>query len=234
MHKKNEDSWHRGHAYYENNSVNEYMKGEEWRRKVAQERLDLIEKVIAKGKLLEIGCATGLFLDEANKHNWEVHGIDPFEIAINFGREHYPDIHFQVGSDLSFWNDEFFDVIVCFDTLGYLDNPKTAIKEIARLLRPMGLLFMTNVYPNRVFFENASAQSFNYYFEKNTLHRILEKFGFFLIRSQLRAKNLNTQKLYTWGWIKHRFFPLNRTYIMMTYTTARRRRKDNYENYDSR
>ncbi len=213
--------WSGERSFFGGSFAVEYTKGEAWRRRIARHRLDRIEKKIPKGRILDMGCATGLFLNEAAERGWDAFGVDISSDAVAYGGLHFPRILLRLGSceQLAFWEDRFFDVITCFDTLGYVDDPRSVLQEFARLLRPMGLLFMTNVYPERVS-ENPKGL-FNYYFPKETLHRTLESAGFTEIESRVESKDLNLQKAFTWGWVRHRFHPLNRKDVRMTYTEAR-------------
>jgi 2-polyprenyl-3-methyl-5-hydroxy-6-metoxy-1,4-benzoquinol methylase len=214
--------WSGDRSFFGKSFAVEYTKGEKWRRRIARDRLDRIERKIPGGRILDIGCATGLFLDEAAKRGWHTFGVDISSDAVRYGRLHYTGTLLRLGSSeqLASWDACFFDVITCFDTLGYFENPLSVVKECARLLRKNGLLFMTNVHPEKI--QENRRGLFNYYFKKDTLHRMLESAGFTNLDSRIQSKNLNNQKTFTWGWLKHRFYPLNRKDLMMIYTEARR------------
>lgn len=107
-----------------------------------------------RGKdVLDVACGTGygsVILLE-NGQALSVLGIDISAGAIAYAQERYSPRgpSFQVGDilDLSQVN-RLFDLIVCFETIEHTRAPKRALAELARLLRPDGLLIIST--PNRI------------------------------------------------------------------------------------
>lgn len=65
-----------------------YLEDIENLRKFARKRLDIIETIVPeKGKILDIGCAYGAFLKEAQDSGWQPVGIDVSQAAIDYVRE---------------------------------------------------------------------------------------------------------------------------------------------------
>jgi len=58
-----------------------YQKVREY---TVKKKYRLISKFASNGKILDIGCATGEFLNIFQQNNWTVHGIEPNENARNF------------------------------------------------------------------------------------------------------------------------------------------------------
>lgn len=99
-----------------------------------------------RGRLLDVGCATGIFLDEARKDGWLVEGIEPSghmrahalsAVASRIRPGVFADVEPDVPRDVvSFW-----------DVLEHVEDPRETLEHAAGLLRPGGLL-VVNV-PNR-------------------------------------------------------------------------------------
>ena len=51
--------------------------------------LDEIGKLKRPGKLLDLGCGYGFFLEKARDAGWEVYGTDLSEIAVEYVRRHH-------------------------------------------------------------------------------------------------------------------------------------------------
>ncbi len=104
-------------------------------------RLRAVERFQQGGKLLEVGCGTGLFLEEALRSgHWDVVGIEPSEYAANYARENlkvpiYQNLFGEV--DLP---EKSFDVIVMWNVVEHLAHPVEDLKYARRLLKDNGWL----------------------------------------------------------------------------------------------
>lgn len=54
-----------------------------------RKKFKLIRKSVSSGRILDIGCATGEFLNYFKTKGWETRGIEPNESARNFAIEKY-------------------------------------------------------------------------------------------------------------------------------------------------
>ncbi|HEY76441.1 MAG TPA: class I SAM-dependent methyltransferase [Thermoflexia bacterium] len=99
-----------------------------------------IERLQPKGRLLDVGCATGIFLHEMQLAGWEVVGIEPDPAAAGYAQQRFGlDVRVgrlgQVGLPSA-----SFDVITLWDVLEHLHTPWADLREIHRLLVDGGLL----------------------------------------------------------------------------------------------
>lgn len=140
-------------------------------------------------RLLEIGCGAGFFLKTAERSGWRVTGIELSEEAARFATE-------QLGLDVRTGTaesvalaPETFDAAVMLDTIEHLFDPRAALAAIARALVPGGLLLIAT--PNfRALSRWLLGQSWAvlsplehmYYFDEQTLSRLLERSGFKTVR----------------------------------------------------
>lgn len=102
--------------------------------------LDGIEAVRKPGRLLDIGCGTGLFLAVARRRGWEPHGIDDCAEAIAHARSHF-------GLDVS--NGEFgdfaaqgqrFDAVTMWDIIEHARDPVGLLRAARGVLAPGGVI----------------------------------------------------------------------------------------------
>ncbi len=110
-----------------------------------------IKKLKEKGRLLDAGCGKGFFLKEAEKHysTWGV-DIDNFNVLQSRYATKNSSILLADISDLSCFNNEFFDIVTAFNVLEHVQNPSKALDEIKRVLRNGGLLVITTPNLNSI------------------------------------------------------------------------------------
>lgn len=97
----------------------------------------------AHGRLLDIGCATGQFLAEMRRcPGWQVYGVEPSQDAARFARETLGlDVHHgEVAS--AAYPDASFDAVTLWDVLEHLYEPQAVLQEVARILKPDGILII--------------------------------------------------------------------------------------------
>jgi SAM-dependent methyltransferase len=95
------------------------------------------------GKILDIGCATGLFLKTISDFGWQATGIEPSDYASEYARKTFNlDVKTGVLEDFCIPTDEF-DVVTMWDVLEHVPDPRMTLTEVARVLKPGGLLALS-------------------------------------------------------------------------------------------
>ncbi len=111
-----------------------------------REKLRFLKTVGASRRLLEIGCCTGMFLNEAHQEGFSVEGVEPGDEAREFAKQHYGLLlHAGAIEDKAFAA-ESFDVVFANHVLEHLMDPFHVSELVLRWLRPNGL-FLAEV-PN--------------------------------------------------------------------------------------
>ena len=94
------------------------------------------------GRLLEVGCAYGFFLQEA-KPWFDVSGIELAAEAAAYGRETGLAVHTGVADEPTLARLGTFDVIVMLDVIEHLPDPHGMLRLLGRHLAPGGIVVIT-------------------------------------------------------------------------------------------
>jgi SAM-dependent methyltransferase len=95
-----------------------------------------------RGRLLDIGAGRGEMLAAALESGWEAVGIEPSESFADYAEKHTgAEVRRQPIEQCGF-ESESFDAVILGAVLEHLYNPNETIREIARVLRPGGVLFV--------------------------------------------------------------------------------------------
>ena len=112
-------------------------------------KINLAKKLLTQIKFtncLDIGCASGYMISEVAKAypKGQYFGIDIYDKAIEYAKKIYPHIEFKVASasKLPFKNSSF-DLILFYETIEHVQNPKECLLEIKRVLKKNGSLILT-------------------------------------------------------------------------------------------
>jgi len=112
---------------------------------------DRIEMFKSSGKILDVGCGIGAFLDEFNSSRWQKYGVDISSHAIAISRS--KGIIIQEGDYAYDYPSDFFDVIVFRGSLQHLSHPFKTIQDCYRILTPSGLIvFLATPNTNSPYF----------------------------------------------------------------------------------
>lgn len=173
-----------------------YVAEEQGRRKTACMVLKKLQRYQKKDKLmLDVGCSTGFFLDEAKKKGWQVQGVELSLWAAKIARDKF-DIE-VINSTLKQAKlpANSYDVIVLHDTIEHVLNPKEMLMEIRRLLKPDGVVYINTPDIQSLASRVLKAKWWGinrhhlFYFSRKTLNRLLEAAGFKSIHWGLYARS---------------------------------------------
>lgn len=101
-----------------------------------------ILKYKISGKLLDVGCAMGYFVEMAKKAGFDAYGFDASEFAVKKAKAKL-DGRIAVGTIHSVkYPQKSFDVITMFDVIEHLGDPIRDLKKLSTLLKDDGILII--------------------------------------------------------------------------------------------
>jgi 2-polyprenyl-3-methyl-5-hydroxy-6-metoxy-1,4-benzoquinol methylase len=160
-----------------------------WRKRL--KTLNSLSK--KKGRLLDIGCGEGLFLEIAKRDGWDVIGTELSSFAVNHIREKHG-IQVFKGEIVDIGlPDKSFDAVTMWHVLEHTTDPIMTLKEIKRVIKEDGIFILAvpnlNNYPSKWVYRIVKGRRMHlfspedrelhlYHFTPKTIELALEKTGF--------------------------------------------------------
>jgi SAM-dependent methyltransferase/predicted RNA-binding Zn-ribbon protein involved in translation (DUF1610 family) len=120
----------------------DYLGAEPVLRREFARSVEFIRSYRRDGKLLELGCAYGFFLMEAARH-FDVAGIELAEDAAAHGRRTGLKVVQGMADEANLRQIGHVDVIVLFDVIEHLPDPRETLALCYRQLNPGGIIVIT-------------------------------------------------------------------------------------------
>jgi len=153
-------------------------------RRLARRKLLRMRRCLEPGKLLDVGAAYGLFLDEARKAGWNAEGVEISAAAARVARRLTGLPVAEGPLERARFAPESFDAITLWDVLEHATEVRSFLGRVRELLRPGGWLFITVPNVASRLAQLMGAQWFGYakvehvyYFSPVTLRRAVELAG---------------------------------------------------------
>lgn len=162
--------------------------------------LGRIERYLAPGKLLDIGCGNGSLLAVARDRGWQISGYDVDSNSTKAVSERLGETNIYTGDFLCLCESQKYDAITLNQVLEHVKKPNEYLQKIRHLLADGGYVFVAvpNIHSvsNKLKFilESAGIRRKNVgkyydtyhhllYFTPSTLRRLLAKHGFASVNS---------------------------------------------------
>ncbi len=151
------------------------------------------------GKLLDIGCYTGTFMEVSAHAGWEAHGVELSSWAAKIARESGPGpVYEGVLSHIPL-PENSFDVVTLWDVIEHLQQPTAILDRIAKVLKSGGILalstYVIDSWPAQIlgrhypFFMDMHLV----HFSRKTLRRMLAEHGYTILSITPHQRILRVQ-----------------------------------------
>jgi len=128
---------------YRQMDPNVYESEMQGRDRTARKHMKIVERHVRPGRILDVGCASGLFLHRALKSGWDITGVEPSEALYSEARIRLggkgqlecttlEEAGLQTG----------FDAVTLWDVLEHVPDPRGFLRLCRGLLKHGGYLFL--------------------------------------------------------------------------------------------
>jgi len=180
---------------YKNQYGKTYIEDFPHIQEMAEKRLKQISKINSKkGKLLDIGCAYGPFLQTASEKGYGAMGLEISEDAVKYIKDNFKNINAKQG-DLNLkeirdlFHDKEFQVITLWYVIEHFSNLSEILPYLASRLEKGGVLAMATPYAsgvsgryNAYHFYNLSPEDHFTLWDRKSAVECLKRAGFTKIR----------------------------------------------------
>lgn len=177
---------------------------EDWIRSSQREKTAFVRRSgLPGGRVLDVGCGSGLFLRALDAATWERWGVETGPQAVAVARRSLGEDRVMHGllGDAGF-PDGYFDVVTFWSVLEHMLNPRAGLEEARRILKPGGSLIIqvpnAASYQARLFGSHwfaLDAPRHRYHFTPGALDRLLETTGFKVYRRTFFSRSHNAHSL---------------------------------------
>jgi 2-polyprenyl-3-methyl-5-hydroxy-6-metoxy-1,4-benzoquinol methylase len=134
-------------SYYQSSvsgqGYDEYMNVRENWHKTFDRRLRIIQEFKPEGRILDVGCGPGFFMEVAERKGYDVWGLDPSSYIVGVAQERFGARVRKGTLETAAFENQSFDVIVSFDTFEHIYKPLTFLDASRELLASKGILVIT-------------------------------------------------------------------------------------------
>jgi 2-polyprenyl-3-methyl-5-hydroxy-6-metoxy-1,4-benzoquinol methylase len=173
----------------------DYLRDAPLHRANARRRLRLLAtRMPQRGRLLDVGCAAGFFVDEARRAGWEASGIDVSAAMVDWART-------RLGLSVicaTFTQVDIapstLDAITMWDYIEHSIDPRRDLAKAREHLRPGGIVALSTGDIGSLSarltgrrWHLLTPEHHNFFFDVKTLRRLLDETGFDVIEARHRA-----------------------------------------------
>ncbi len=163
----------------------EYTEDKENISQIARQRMKVINSLTKPGKILDVGCAAGFFLNVARSLGWEPFGVEISPYIAKFAKEQMQLNVFVGELHKAKFPDELFAASTIWYVLEHTQDPLAILKEMARVTKNGGIVAVSCPNIGGTYYrfctsewlkEQPSLHHF-YDFSSKTLSKMMEKAG---------------------------------------------------------
>lgn len=173
---------------YDSSYFDLYRRRREFRLRRAGERLRRIELIKEPGRLLDIGCSLGYFVEAAQDRGWRASGVEISSAAAEEARGMGLDV--VAGTlESAAYPDGSFDCVTMWDVLEHVPDPTAHMLEVRRVLAPGGLVVVGTPDLGHIRFRmkreswrHLKPAEHIFYFRQSSIARLFAETGFGNVR----------------------------------------------------
>ena len=162
----------------------DYLEDEELHRRNALRRLELLERNVERGRLLDVGCAAGFFVDEARRRGWVALGVELAPSMAAYAREELGVDVIEARFDRAEIPGGGFDAVTMWDYIEHTLDPVADLRRAHDLLRPGGVVMVSTGDAGSIVarvsgrrWHLLTPRHHNFFFDRQTLGHALTEAG---------------------------------------------------------
>lgn len=167
-------------------------------------RLRLIKQFISSGKILDVGCATGYFLEAAKEENFQPYGVEFSEYSSALAKKKFGEQNIFCGTlEESNFAPQLFDAITMFDLIEHVRIPEQTLTKAAEMLKENGIIAImtpdTKTLSNGLMgrrWTHYKPEHF-FYFSNSSIHYLAQRCGLKVVHYEHSKKALNINYFHT-------------------------------------
>lgn len=129
--------------YYRKNKVEQGVvvaDDMEFYAKLYNQGLTSAQGKTALGKILDIGCSTGIFLDIAKAKGWQTYGLELNEVEFALAQEKGHNVYNSLLNQVDF--NQKFNIVSLWDVFEHIKDGDAILKEIKNILTDDGVILL--------------------------------------------------------------------------------------------
>lgn len=189
-------------------AIDEFQINQKWKEHITEDTqrryshlLDRFEHFRKNGRLLDLDCSHGEFLEMAKKRGWEVVGTADRQDALKICRD--KGLEMVEGTfNLDGFSDEHFDIVCARNLFEHIANPNEELVKLNRILRSGGLIYATtlnfNSYLRFRLREKYAAISYPLrlvYYSRATFKKLFKQNGFKILETEASGVSIGKRKI---------------------------------------
>jgi 2-polyprenyl-3-methyl-5-hydroxy-6-metoxy-1,4-benzoquinol methylase len=164
----------------------DYVGDADAHRANARRRLHHLATFVDVGRLLDVGCAAGFFVEEAGRAGWSAAGVDVSRAMVDWGIANLgADLRVGTLDDVAIRN---VDCVTMWDYIEHAVDPRRDVESAYRRLRPGGALALSTGDAGALLprlslrrWHLMTPEHHNFFFTRETLGRLVRSAGFEII-----------------------------------------------------
>jgi len=192
-----------------------YDEDKEPMRESFKRYLSIVENLSnKKGKLFDVGAATGFFINLAKEYGFSVSGVEISDFAADIARKRGFDVKTGV-LEFKEIDKESFDVITMLDVIEHMPDPEVSLQISNKILKSGGLLVI-NTPDSGSIYSKMMGKNWHllippehiHLFNKDGIKKLLQRNGFELVMSTHIGKKFTVEYILNmlFKWLKFKIF----------------------------